>query len=951
MHRQVVSCYGLVAAAATSAMFGLWVPDARAQALGTAFTYQGALRDGGELVNGLVDLRVRAYDAATGSGQVGSTLCFDDVNVTDGTFTVQVDFGAIFGGQERYIELDVRSDTGLGCSNVTGFETLAGRQRIAPTPHALYAPVAGTANNATLFNGQNSAFFQNASNLTGGVIPSARLQGNYAQAVNFTSIGNTFAGSGASLTNLNAANINSGIISVAHLPNPLNLLGTVPGDGVIFGQNSATTFFSAGVRGLANATSGFGQGVAGSASSPDGVGVRGANVASTGTAYGVWGTTNSVTGAAVRGDANAGTGENSGGSFATLSGAGYGVRAANTSPSGPGYGAFITSNALNGTALFAEALNLEGSGTAGRFETNASSGAAVRAFAAGATATAGAFTATGNGGTGVRVSATGSSTRGLIIDAAGSGQTIGLEVNNISPSGSSGTGIQVLQNSLSGSGIFVQTLNGGGGAIAGQFIAGSGAGTAVKGTAGNAVGFNIGGDFSTASANGLAVRAVGVERAVSAQVSATTGSAVIGTATATTGNAEGGTFASAGSGARAVSGINSSATGVTAGVYGQVDSGTSTASAVRGDAPALSGNINGGYFTTASGGGNAVRGAATSTTGSAWGGWFTTASSSGRGMRVSSTATTGTAIAGEFDVSSPDAIVLQARHTASTGAAPAIEGLSASGSTDAIGVRGIVTPSTSGFGASGVRGVNNGTNSNGYGVFGSHAGTGTGVRGTSSGIGVHGISLSSSANTYGVLGEEPSGGAGHAVYAIGTLAATGTKSFQIDHPLEPETKFLNHFCVEAPEPYNIYRGTAELDSRGEAEVGLPAYFAEINRDPTVTLTAVGAAMPMLHLASEVEGNSFRIAGGSPGMRVHWRVEATRNDRWMRAYGNGNPAEQIKDGDAAGKYLNPELFGMPMELRIVPTPSRDEVKPVEIIPSQDKIEDGSDDAAMEGVALK
>lgn len=920
-----------------------------AQALGTAFTYQGEIREGGELINGIVDLRFRAFSTATGPGQVGSTLCLDDVTVADGRFTVSLDFGAAFAGLERYLEVDVRTDTGLGCSNATGFEVLAGRQRIAPAPQALYALTSGTATNATLLNGQSSAFFQNASNLSSGVIPSARIQGNYAQAVNFTSIGNTFAGSGASLTNLNATNINSGIISVAHLPNPLNLLGTVPGDGVIFAQNSANTPFSAGVRGFANAASGFGQGVSGSAVSPDGVGVRGANVASTGTAYGVWGTTNSATGSAIRGDANAGTGEDAGGSFATLSATGYGVRAANTSASGPGYGAYITSNALNGTALYAHALNVDGTGTAARFDTNASSGTAVRAFATGSTATAGAFTATGNGGAGVRVSATGSSTRGMIIDTSGSGQTIGLEVNNISPSGSSTTGIQILQNSLSGSGIFVQTLNGGGGATAGHFIAGSGAGTAVKGSAGNSVGFNIGGDFSTASANGLAVRAVGIERGVSAEVSATTGSAVIGTATATTGNAEGGTFASAGSSARAVSGINTSASGVTTGVYGEVGSTAGSASAVRGEATSLSGTTNGGYFTNASSSGNAVRGAATSTTGLAWGGWFTTASSSGRGVRVSSSATTGTAMAGEFDAASPDAIVLQARHTASTGAAPAIEGLSASGSTDAIGVRGIVTPTTSGFAAAGVRGVNNGTNSNGYGVFGSHAGSGTGVRGSSSGLGVHGITLSSATNAYGVLGEEPSGGGGHAVYAIGTLAATGTKSFQIDHPLEPETKFLNHFCVEAPEPYNIYRGTAELDARGEADVELPAYFSAINRDPTVTLTAVGAPMPMLHLAGEVQGNRFRVAGGAPGMRVHWRVEATRDDRWMRAYGNGNPTEQIKDGNAAGKYLNPELFGKPMELRIVPAASPHEIKPIEVAPASEK-EDETGGTA-EGVAMK
>lgn len=925
------------------------LPKAGGQPLGTTFTYQGELRDNGELVNGFVDLRFRAYDAAAGSGQIGSTLCFDDISVIDGTFTVQMDFGAIFSGLERYLELDVRNDTGLGCSDATGFETLAGRQRIAPTPHALYAPSAGTANNATLFNGQNPAFFQNASNLSSGILPSARIQGNYAQAVNFTSIGNTFAGSGASLTNLNAANISSGTINPARLPNPLVLIGTVTGDGVIFGQNSATEAFSAGVRGFSAASTGLGMGVFGSASSGDGVGVRGANGASTGTAYGVWGTTNSATGTAVRGDANGATGEDAGGSFATLSATGYGVRAANTSASAPGYGAYVTSNALNGTALYAHSLNVDGTGTAGRFETNASSGTALRAIAAGSTAAAGNFSATGSGGAGVRVSATGSAARGITV-ATNSGNAIGLEVTNLAPTESGAIGIQVFQNSQSGAGVFAQTINGGGGAIAGHFIAGAGAGTAVKGAASNSVGFNIGGDFSTSSATGLAVRAVGVERGVSAQVSAVTGSAVIGAAIGTTGNAEGGTFTTAGNSARAVSGINTSASGVTTGVYGEIGSGAGSASAVRGEATSLSGTTNGGYFINASSSGNAVRGAATSTTGLAWGGWFTTASSSGRGVRVSSNATTGTAIAAEIDAASPDAIALQARHTATTGSAAAILGETASTSANATGVSGLVSPANAGSFAAGVRGAIGGTNGAGYGVWGTHGGTGAGVRGSSTGAGygAHGITFGAASNSYGVVGEEPTGGAGHAVYAIGTLAATGTKSFQIDHPLEPETKYLNHFCVEAPEPYNVYRGTAELDARGEADVELPAYFAEINRDPTVTLTAVGAAMPMLHLASEVDGNSFRIAGGAPGMRVHWRVEATRNDRWMRAYGKGNPAEQIKEGNAAGKYLNPELFGAPADRAIVrPSKVEDEAAP-KVLESQDKLE--SQDPATEPAAI-
>jgi len=218
-----------------------------------------------------------------------------------------------------------------------------------------------------------------------------------------------------------------------------------------------------------------------------------------------------------------------------------------------------------------------------------------------------------------------------------------------------------------------------------------------------------------------------------------------------------------------------------------------------------------------------------------------------------------------------------------------------------------------------------------FGVLGQSASTaGTGVFGlaaaTSGGTwGVRGEVRSSDSGAHGVIGHEPPGGSGHAVYAFGTLAATGTKSFQIDHPLSPETHYLNHFCTEGPEPYNIYRGTVVLDANGEAWVQLPDYFEAINRDPVITLTPVGSPMPNLHVAVEVQNGRFKIAGGVANKRVFWRVEAIRNDLWVQRY--GYQTEQEKEDEIKGKYLYPELYGQPKErgihYRPEPEPVRDE----------------------------
>jgi hypothetical protein len=92
-----------------------------------------------------------------------------------------------------------------------------------------------------------------------------------------------------------------------------------------------------------------------------------------------------------------------------------------------------------------------------------------------------------------------------------------------------------------------------------------------------------------------------------------------------------------------------------------------------------------------------------------------------------------------------------------------------------------------------------------------------------------------------------------------------------------------HAAVESSEVLNVYSGNARLDGEGSAMVELPAWFEAINTDVRYQLTAVGAAAPDLHVADEVAGNRFRIAGGKPGMKVSWQVTAVRSDAIMREH--------------------------------------------------------------------
>lgn len=140
----------------------------------TAFTFQGELYTDGQPTSGNVDLQFRLFDAALDGGQVGATLCVDNQAVSDGRFTLLLDFGAAYNGATRFLEIAVRSDAGQSCADPSGFTLLAERQPLSATPHASYALAAGTAN---LLNGQPPSFYTNTANLTG-TLADARLSTN-----------------------------------------------------------------------------------------------------------------------------------------------------------------------------------------------------------------------------------------------------------------------------------------------------------------------------------------------------------------------------------------------------------------------------------------------------------------------------------------------------------------------------------------------------------------------------------------------------------------------------------------------------------------------------------------------------------------------------------------------------------------------------------------------------
>ena len=135
-------------------------------AQGTAFTYQGRLNDGVNPATGIYDLRFTIYDSGGGPTMIAGPLAISPLGVSNGLFTVTLDFGTrVFTGEPRWLRIEVRTNGG------GAFTTLAPRQEITATP---YAQLAGAVPDAAITGDM----------LAPGAVGSAQLAVGAVQAAN-----------------------------------------------------------------------------------------------------------------------------------------------------------------------------------------------------------------------------------------------------------------------------------------------------------------------------------------------------------------------------------------------------------------------------------------------------------------------------------------------------------------------------------------------------------------------------------------------------------------------------------------------------------------------------------------------------------------------------------------------------------------------------------------------
>jgi len=234
------------------------------------------------------------------------------------------------------------------------------------------------------------------------------------------------------------------------------------------------------------------------------------------------------------------------------------------------------------------------------------------------------------------------------------------------------------------------------------------------------------------------------------------------------------------------------------------------------------------------------------------------------------------------------------------------------------GVNGSGGGSDSGLGGTGVSGQGGSSTSNtaGDGLEGDGGNSFSGNGG--SGVRVSGGSGSGSGNRGG-NGIEAFAGPGiisatnglagkfHGDVEVTGNLSKGGGSFKIDHPLDPENKYLYHSFVESPDMMNIYNGTVTTDANGEAIVTLPDWFEALNQDFRYQLTVIGTFAQAI-VAEEIKGNRFLVKTNAPNVKVSWQVTGIRHD----AYANKHriPVEEQKPEDERGLLLHPDAFNQP-----------------------------------------
>ncbi len=227
-------------------------------AQGTAFTYQGRLQNNGSPASGTYNLTFSLFNTNTSGVSIAGPVTNNAVVVTNGLFTVLIDFGpGAFTGQTNWLEIAVETN------GVNTFTTLTPRQQLTPTPYAIYAESAsglsGTLSASQLTsvgndNGDGNFFVGPSGNSTTSGSDNTAI-GDYALFLNWDGYNNTANGYNALYSNAGGS-YNTGIGKSALLFNTSGSANTAIGAEALYNNTIGYGNTAIGIDTLVYNTSG-----------------------------------------------------------------------------------------------------------------------------------------------------------------------------------------------------------------------------------------------------------------------------------------------------------------------------------------------------------------------------------------------------------------------------------------------------------------------------------------------------------------------------------------------------------------------------------------------------------------------------------------------------------------------------------------------------------------------
>lgn len=244
-------------------------PLGRAQS--TAFSYQGRLVDDCCPATGYYDLMFRVYnspDAVTPPNlQLGPVVTLNRVPVTNGLFSVKLDFGAgpVSTNLGRWLQIDARTN-----NPALPMVSLSPRTELTPTPRSIFAYTAASAGVANIANV--------ATSVAGGAITATTLAPSPAahQVLSYNGNGLQWVNAGGSgtfsLPYSGAANSSDSVWMISNSGSGAGVHGITTGGssaswqvGGVLGEVPASlaSYEAVGVRGWNHSTGAFGHGIYG----------------------------------------------------------------------------------------------------------------------------------------------------------------------------------------------------------------------------------------------------------------------------------------------------------------------------------------------------------------------------------------------------------------------------------------------------------------------------------------------------------------------------------------------------------------------------------------------------------------------------------------------------------------------------------------------------------------